>query len=175
MQTLQSEGSSDRAQVAGAVPSTTTGPGCSPAEAAGAASASRRERASTASPTPPCNGIVLPLQHTAPLTRFYLRTALFLQVAIPNIQFLSLYDLALLTRTQLFFFNFISSGCSGLAAAKPQIQCPRNRSHHSGESLPISPIPSTSQVGAFFFFFFTNYYFHSVLRLHVRAVFAHED
>lgn len=174
MQTLQSEGSSDRAQVAEAVPSTTTGPGCSPAEAAGAASSSRRERASTASPMRPCNGIVLPLQHTAPLTRFYLRTALFLQVAIPNIQFLSLYDLALLTRTQLFFFNFISSGCSGLAAAKPQIQCPRNRSHHSGESLPISPIPSTSQVGAFFFFF-TNYYFHSVLRLHVRAVFAHED
>lgn len=106
MQTLQSEGSSDRAQVAGAVPSTTTGPGCSPAEAAGAASASR-ERASTASPTPPCNGIVLPLQHTAPLTRFYLRTALLFQAAIPNIPFLSLYDLALLTRTQLFFFFLI--------------------------------------------------------------------
>lgn len=156
MQTLQSEGSSDRAQVAGAVPSTTTGPGCSPAEAAGAASASRCERASTASPTPPCNGIVLPLQHTAPLTRFYLRTALLFQAAIPNIPFLLLYDLALLTRTQLFFFLILFP----LDAVVWLQQNPRfnvqetEATSSSGESRPISPIPSTSQVRAVFFFFY---------------------
>lgn len=111
----------------------------------------------------------------APLTRFYLRMALLLQAAIPNILSLLLYDLALLTHTQLFFFILFPLDAVVWLPKNPRFNVQETEAtSSSGESRPISPTLSTSQVGAGFFFFL-HYYFHSVLRPHVRAVFAHED